>query len=85
MSFLPNPIACDVCKAVKQPSNHWWYYQLVRIDKSGFQIFPWAPEAEVKDSGFGHLCGHTCAVKKLSEWMNDQSGEPKPDGEEKVE
>jgi hypothetical protein len=28
MAWLPNPIACDVCGVIKQPSNDWWYAEI---------------------------------------------------------
>lgn len=76
--FLPNPIACDVCKTVKQPSNHWFYVRLsVKTPETmpGFHIWPWDVEAEISTKNYIHLCGQACAVKKLAEWMNGQGQE----------
>jgi hypothetical protein len=67
MSWLPNPIACDVCGVVKQPSNHWYYAEIV---PEYFWIHPWGPEADKRDKPYGHLCGQVCATRKLNEWMN---------------
>jgi len=33
MSWLPNPIACDVCGVIKQPSNNWYYAEIRPSDK----------------------------------------------------
>lgn len=76
--FLPNPIACDVCKTIKQPSNHWFYSITNR--GNAFALWPWDdfadnPSPEDRHAVI-HLCGQACAVKKLAEWMNQQKQEP---------
>lgn len=67
MSFLPNPIACDVCGIVKGQANHWFYAD---ASKGEWIVWTWASEAEDRGKNYTHLCGHVCAVKKLSEWMS---------------
>ncbi len=72
--FLPNPIACDVCGILKQPSNHW-YYAMLNVSGPCFTILPWHEIAEDRArADVVHLCGQACADKKLAEWMN-----PKPE------
>ena len=73
MAWLPNPIACDVCGAVKQASNHWYYAAI--MDKShahaAFSVWPWDNLAEDRSQGqFVHLCGQDCAIRKLAEFLN---------------
>ncbi len=68
MSWLPNPIACDVCGAIKQPSNHWYY---ANIHRPVFYLRSWDKAAEdptVPD--MIHLCGQACAARKLNEFMS---------------
>lgn len=74
MAWLPNPIACDVCGAVKQPSNHW-YYAEIRPDtpaevNAGFSIWPWDYPAEDRSMEYVHLCGQACAIRKLAEFLS---------------
>jgi hypothetical protein len=71
MAWLPNPIACDVCGAVKQPSNHWWYAEMLPQDHENatFQIWPWDYPAEDRSRPILHLCGQVCVIRKLNEWM----------------
>jgi hypothetical protein len=91
MSWLPNPIACDVCGVVKQPSNHW-YYAEIRLDSPQednpcFQFWPWDYPAEDRDKGFVHLCGHACAIRKLNEFMGSCSAsyaEPPPTADKRT-
>ena len=69
MSWLPNPIACDVCGIVKQPSNNWYYVSIFG-DKE-FVLRRWDKEAE--DPTFTrliHLCGQACAARQLNEFMS---------------
>jgi hypothetical protein len=74
MSWLPNPIACDVCGIVKQPSNHWWYAEIRPISEvegdAVFYLLPWGQEAEDRSKPYVHLCGQVCAVRKLAEFMS---------------
>ena len=76
MSWLPNPIACDVCGTVKQPSNHWWYAE---IAAEYFWMHPWDDTAEDSSKPYLHLCGQVCATRKLNEWMGGSDNpEPRP-------
>lgn len=69
MSFLPNPIACDVCGIVKGQANHW-YYSFDTTIATGFMVYRWDTEAENRNRPeLVHLCGQVCVGKKLSEWM----------------
>ena len=80
--WLPNPIACDVCKTVKQPSNNW-YYALMQAnapaeDNAFFQIWPWDYPAEDRSKPYIHLCGKACATRKLNEFMEPVKAESVP-------
>mgnify|MGYP003394643793 CR=1 FL=1 len=74
MSWLPNPIACDVCGIVKQPSNNWYYGKIrpdvPTEDEAIFCLWPWDYPAEDRNEPFVHLCGQACAIRKLSEFMS---------------
>lgn len=66
MSFLPSPIACDICKTIKTPSNHWFYSDVVG---GAWEIHEWDSAGDDPKNEFTHLCGQVCAVKALSAWM----------------
>jgi hypothetical protein len=79
MAWLPNPIACDVCGAVKQPSNNWHYAEIRPYSDQEtdpvFSIRPWDYPAEDRTKPYVHLCGQACAMRKLNEFM---AGPPLP-------
>jgi hypothetical protein len=78
MAWLPNPIACDVCGVVKQPSNHWWYVDIQVIslnDGDYFTMRSWDDLAEDRSKPFKHICGQACAIRLLNEFMDGGKGE----------
>lgn len=73
MAWLPNPIACDVCGDLKQPSNNWYFAEIVMPTENKPPVFtlrPWNPLAEDRTKPYIHLCGQACAIKKLDEFMS---------------
>jgi hypothetical protein len=65
-------VACDICKHQKQETNHW----LVVIEKPGFEGLIFLPseaaqEPRVEGYIYRDLCGHMCAQKKLSQWLDE--------------
>jgi hypothetical protein len=72
MAWLPNPIACDMCGAVKQPSNNWYYAAFVpqTEDDAHLTIWPWDYPAEDRSKPYKHICGQVCAIRLLNEFMN---------------
>lgn len=83
MSWLPNPIACDVCGVIKQPSNHWYYAEIrpdtPEEDNAVFTIWPWDYPAEDRSKPYIHLCGQACAARKLNEFLSPSQPPNKPE------
>jgi hypothetical protein len=57
---------CDVCKAERKQTNHWW---LVHIDDGGFHIAPW-DDKKAKRKGMKHVCGQGCLQGMQDKWSS---------------
>lgn len=65
------PYICDVCKAPKGATNHWWLLYM-GPGYYGFTLGIWkSTEADLP--GVEHICSEACAAKSLSRWMARQS------------
>jgi len=56
---------CDVCGAVRGPSNHWL---VVTEDSEGCWFLPWS-EDEATASEAKHICGAVCSHKVLDRYL----------------
>jgi hypothetical protein len=65
---------CDVCKTIKQETNHWWLVDIRLTGHSTLDITPWI-EIEAQSDTIGsewtrfHICGEQCVQKKVSEFL----------------
>jgi hypothetical protein len=62
---------CDVCGAVRGPSNHWL---LSHMKEGGIFFAEW----DMEEAIFGartHLCGETCAATHLTRFIAKQREE----------
>lgn len=88
---------CEVCKAEKRETNHWWTIEERVIDgkgATGLRITDWGrganPRISSRAGRFNKwiVCGQACALKKISEWMAGPRSAAKlegvKDGEEKA-
>lgn len=68
---------CDVCRAQREPANHWLILLPARQDTGAkrivalFAIFEW-DDALAGDSEAKHLCGHSCATRALSAALGEK-------------
>jgi len=62
---------CDYCGRSKQESNQWW--KMVTDGATLLSIVPWhsphAARLNVDGAKLYHLCGHECAIAKVSVFM----------------
>ncbi len=63
---------CDICGAVKETTNHWWKLGIDRAtENKQLAILPfnddWEPE-DYWEERFD-LCGESCVLKQVSEFM----------------
>jgi hypothetical protein len=77
--ILTDQVKCNVCGALKGETNHW----LVAItippteEEPGEVCIAFAPidadtneeDVELRDGTIEHICGHACAVKRFSQWL----------------
>jgi hypothetical protein len=66
------PYLCNVCGAPKLDTNHW----LVAIVKPGFEGILFQPVEATEtprnpEFEYEELCGHACAHKRLSRYLDD--------------
>jgi hypothetical protein len=67
---VPNHIVCDVCERSKGETNHW----LVAITHSDYAGVVFVPAVDVTEprnpeGQYEDICGHACAVKRFSQWL----------------
>lgn len=64
-------VKCNVCGAIKQEANHWFYAETQPDSPDEVNAFitihPWDYPAE--EPGKIHLCGRACVIAKVSEFM----------------
>lgn len=65
-------ISCDICGAVKQATNHWFVARTSTYGVRGIAILP-INDRTASDPVPGvtlqHICGESCAHKRLSQWF----------------
>lgn len=57
---------CDVCDAVRGPSNHWLLSWVCRGNEITFK--PW-DDTDAEAACHTHLCGETCAATHLTRFI----------------
>jgi hypothetical protein len=70
---------CDVCGAERKETNHWFYAIRVGcslvVQPMNHALSPFSPTDVIN-----HLCGETCALKKVGEFISAPHLLPPPEG-----
>jgi hypothetical protein len=62
-------IVCDRCQAVKRKANHW-YALTTNEEEATLQPLDCADWETVPGFEQQYLCGRSCAVEALTQWMD---------------
>jgi hypothetical protein len=83
-------VACDVCGRSKGETNHWLQCitQPAKGDLPEIQGIGFGPiDAPISDADIKveHICGHACAVKRFSQWLETLNANSTPSNENEAQ
>lgn len=64
-------VTCDICGAVKGPTNGWWIGEIGHTEDRTPE-FTVRPSSHKPDPTVRHYCSQSCVNIALSEWMQEQ-------------
>ena len=86
-AVIAEQITCDVCSTVKRETNHWLVAVTIlptpeEPEETCIAFAPIAADGEDFDpeAVIAHICGHACAVKRFSQWLETLTQSPNPKG-----
>ncbi len=84
--MISDQVKCDICGAIKGDTNHWLVAVIIPPGEDAPEevCIAFAPiAAEVQDEAVDkrdgeieHICGHACAVKRFSQWLETLTSLP---------
>jgi len=74
MAVITDHIVCDVCGTPKGETNHWLIAATMPPTPAapgeiGIGFAPMGTPVNDVDAKIEHICGHACAVKRFSQWL----------------